>query len=95
VLISPRAGVGGVDRVQADAVPAGLRGHPVAEHRGRDAGHRPAEAFAARSSPHRFPADGAGVGEIEVFNGDGRDAVPRGVADDPGDRMPDLGIPTR
>jgi hypothetical protein len=33
VLVSPRAGVGGVDREQADAVPAGLRGKAVAEHR--------------------------------------------------------------
>ena len=70
----------------------GLRGQPVAENGGRDTGHRFTEAFAALSSSHCLAAHGAGVGEVEVLNNDGVDAVAQGVVDEPGDRVPDLGI---
>jgi hypothetical protein len=95
VLISPHAAVGGIDREQVYAVAVGLGGEPVAEHRGRDAGDRLAEAFTAGSAAHGFPAHGAGVGEVEVLHRNGVDAVPQGVAEEPGDRVPDLGIPVR
>jgi len=45
MLITPCAAVGGIDRIQRDALAMGLRGQPVTEHRGGDAGHRPAEAL--------------------------------------------------
>jgi hypothetical protein len=83
VLVSPRAAVGGVDRVQAEAVSAGLCGEPVAEHGGRDTGYGLAEAFAALASAHGFPPNGAGGGEVEVFHRDGVETVARGVADEP------------
>lgn len=35
---------------------------------------------------------GARVGEVEVRHGDRVDAIPRGVVDDAGDRVPHLGI---
>jgi hypothetical protein len=95
VLISPHAAVGGIDREEAHAVSARLRGEAVAEHRGRDAGHRLAEAFTAGSAAHGFAPDGAGVGEIEIFHRDGADAVALGVVQELGDRVPHLGIPAR
>ena len=72
----------------------GLPGQTVAEHRRRNTGHRLAEAFTARSASHRFPADGAGVGEVEILHRDGVDTVPSGVVEKPGDCVADLGIPT-
>ena len=70
----------------------GLRGQPVAENGGRETGHRFTEAFAALSSSHRHAADGAGVGEVEVLKNDGRRRGGEGVVDEPGHRVPDLGI---
>jgi hypothetical protein len=94
MLVSPRAGVGGVDCEQADAVAVGLPAQAVAEHRRRDTGHRSAVAFAALPSAHSFAARGAGIGKVKVFHGDGRDVVPLGVVEEPGDRVPDLSIST-
>jgi hypothetical protein len=73
----------------------GLGGESVAEHRGRDAGHRLAEAFTAPSAAHGFAPDGAGIGEVEILHRDGVATVAARVAKQSGDRMPDLGIPPR
>jgi len=81
MLITPRTRVGGIDRQQSDTVAVGLPAQATAEHRGRDPGDGSAEAFAARSSAHRFPAVGAGVGEVKVFHRDGVDAVAGGVVE--------------
>ena len=72
-----------------------LGGQPVAEHRRRQAGHRVAEAFTAPAATHRLPSGAAGVGEVEVLDGDRGDAMPAGVVDEAGDRVPHLGIPPR
>ncbi len=72
----------------------GLRCEAVAKYRGRETRHRFTEASTAASSAQRFPACGAGVGEVEVLHRDGGDVVAQGVVDEPGDRMPNLGIPT-
>lgn len=57
-------------------------------------GHRSAETLAAGPSAHSFSAHGAGVGEVEVFHGNGRDVVPIWVVEEPGDCMPDLSAST-
>ncbi len=72
---------------------SGLRGEPAAEHRRRNAGHRFTEAVAASSAAHGFPACGAGIGEVQVLHGDVVDAMTQCEVDEPGDRVPDLGIP--
>jgi hypothetical protein len=95
MLLTPCAGVGGVDREQADAVAVGPPGQAVTKYRRRDTGHCSAEAFAARSSAHRFPTRGAGVSEVEVLHRHVVDAVAAGVVHEPGDRVPNLRIPTR
>jgi type IV pilus biogenesis protein CpaD/CtpE len=95
VLLTPGAGVGGIDRQKTNAVSAGLRGQPVAKYRSRDSGHGLAEAFTARTATHRLPTHLAGVGEVEVFYGDSRDVVAPGVADQLGYGVADLDIPPR
>jgi hypothetical protein len=95
VLVAPSAGVGGVDRVQADSVVVGLGGQAVAEHRCRDPGHCLAEAFTPLTAAHGFSAHGAGVSEVEVFHSNSVEPAPLRVVDEAGDRMPHLGIPAR
>jgi hypothetical protein len=73
----------------------GLGGQPVAEHRRRETGHRLAEAFPAPAAAHRFAPGAAGVGEVEVLDGNRGDAMPAGVVDEAGDRVPHLGITPR
>jgi hypothetical protein len=92
VLVTPGTGIGGVDGKQFDTVLAGLGGKPVAEHRGRDAGHSFAEAFPARSLADGFAAHGAGVGEVEVLHRNSADAMLLGVVDQARDRVPHLGV---
>lgn len=70
----------------------GLGGEPVTEDSGGDPGHRLAEPLAALASAHGLPAGGTGVGEVEVLDRYGGDAVPSGVADEADDGVPDLGV---
>src|SRR6202040_547738 len=95
VLVSPRAAVGGVDREQADPTAVGLGAQPVAKHRGWQTGHRLSEAFSAPAATHRLAPGAAGVGEVEVLDGDRGDAIPAGVVDEAGDRVAHVGIAAR
>ena len=90
MLVAPGAGVGGVDRVQLDCGCCALGGEPVAEHRGGDAGHRFAEPFAALAAAHGLAPGGAGMGEVEVLDRDGADAMAARVVHQRGDGVPDL-----
>ena len=92
MLITPCAGVGGVNGVQRDAMFVGLGGKPVAKHRGWDSGNRSTEPFAAAPTSHGFAASVASVGEVEVLHRDSSDVVLLGVVDESGNRMPDQGI---
>jgi len=92
VLVAPRTGVSGVDRPQADAVLVGLGGESPAKDARGDPGHGLAEPPPSLASAHDLTAGGPGVGEVEVLDRDGSDAVAATVADEPGDGVPDLGI---
>jgi hypothetical protein len=75
---------------------AGAVGHAdktAAEHGGRDARYRLAEAFPTCTTAHRFAAGGAGISEVQVLHGDRRDVMALGVADQAGDRVAHVGIP--
>jgi hypothetical protein len=45
-----------------------------------------------RSSAHRFPTCGAGVGEVEILHRDDGDGVADGAVQEPGDGVADLGV---
>ncbi|HXA13270.1 MAG TPA: hypothetical protein VNW93_13990 [Mycobacterium sp.] len=95
MLVAPDAAVGGIDREQADTGPRGHAGEPVAEHCGGYARHRAAQPLPAFPAAHGFSTCRAGVGEIEVFDRDGGDAIPLAVVDQLGDGVADLSVATR
>jgi len=73
----------------------GLCGQPVAEHRGRDGGHRFSEAFSARAAAHGLSPEDARISEVKVFDRDGVDLMAAGVVDQPCDCVADLSVATR
>ncbi len=96
MLVAPDAAVGGIDREQFDTGAGGHGGEPITEHRGRDAGdHRFAEAFPACAAAHGFSTNHPGVGEVEVLDRDGGDAVAVGVVHQLCDGVAQVGIATR
>ncbi len=97
VLRRPPGGAGGVDGDHRESRVEGHLGEPVPEPGRGDAGHQcpepPTAAAARRAVPGTFPAQGPGLGEVQVLDHDRACPVLPGCADQGGDGGPDAAVP--
>jgi len=86
VAAAPHARPGGIHRDDPQSCVGGHADQQVPERSGWYASHDPAEGLAAPAAAEGLPAGVAGVGEVEVLDGQGTAAVRVGEPEQLGDR---------